>query len=1192
MSWAKVLTGGFGNKSENAERRTSRAGSNAEDRGRKPSNAEDRGRKPSITDDVRSSRKFSIAEGPNQDPFRQFRSGSIAEDPRGRAGSLADYAEVPLSPSEKLKTAAKMRSSNESARSNRDDFSGGAAFGKDASVFNMFHLRAPTESEVALCHGAPADKIVTLDMLPPDITKQKLEAALKSDLLTCLLSFQAFVTFDPVSDRVKCAVMLHPADASVLHEAAASAGALRPLFSLLDDSSRSAGAKFVAQQADRTNVDAELLWKLAETNDWKLVAGAVAELKEQATTAHYNVCMYGLKRARLVTECCQLFREMKALPRTSPNADTYHLLISALGQNNRLSVMARYLEEFLVAPIDHDSKTICVAMQAIGKAFYWERSLLLLERARSLGIEFDSTVYSQVINALEKSGKVDLAAKVFDDMAARGVSADIKCFVIMLYACSGPNAMERAHSLLELMKKQNLSPDQSIYLAMIAVCGRNKQWQKALEHFSSISSAGFTPDSNSYCSVMLACSKSGQVDEVKRIFNEMRAKNMLSTSAYNVLISTMEHVRDCVPEVEAILKEMKSNGVVIDSSTYSHALCTCARSGNFDVVRSLLDRASGASIELSLSSFHGILSVLEKTGQAQNAIELLERMKGSSTVQPTVATYTSVITCCARAGQWAKALELLSELTVRGLEPTSTVFNACISACEKGRQLEKAVEVLRQMDALRIPANAVTYNSIISACEKVGAKSEIVNAFLDEMSSRHIDPDVITFNSAISAYGKAGDWKRANSAFRLMEKMNIKPDVITYNSLINASGKAEQWELACSLLGEMRQNGIEPDVISYSAAISACEKGGGQWVWAVGLLNEMREANIQPDVIAYSACISACEKGGQWERAVDILAEMRSHGVEPNMISYNAAISACGACEQYEKAIDLLHDMRAHKLDPDVASYGVVISACDRCDQYGAVISLIDEMLQQKMQPESSSLVRYLEALVATKKLDLAVSQLRSSLFVDRTLNAIQLGGSVAHLLQLFTKPSANPVPLPTTLKFVDAIYSSRFSIDYPTISLLVATCVDAEISPLFAASGDSQPNVEDISRKVVANAIVTKALEYLPRIVSSSLHPALFPQPSDDPDEFVTVSKKDRKSKSSRRAASDRLDKDDGESKSLPSLLEIKALAPQISLLAVLQWLLNGTLSQAGIRASIDEGSSKVCLSCNDISSLPFFAR
>jgi len=294
------------------------------------------------------------------------------------------------------------------------------------------------------------------------------------------------------------------------------------------------------------------------------------------------------------------------------------------------------------------------------------------------------------------------------------------------------------------------------------------------------------------------------------------------------------------------------------------------------------------------------------------------------------------------------------------------------------------------------------------------------------------------------------------------------------------------------------------------------------------------------------------------------------------MISYNAAISACGSCEQYQKAIDLLHDMRSHNLDPDVASYGVVISACDRCDQYGAVISLVDEMIQQKMQPESSSLVRYLEALVATKKLDFAISQMRSSLFSDRTLNAIQLGGSVAHLLQLFSKPSSNPVPLPTTLKFVDAIYSSRFSIDYPTIGLLVSTCVDAEIMPILSSLSDAEPNSEDISRKVVANAIVAKGLEYLPRVVSSSLHPALFPQPSDDPEEFVTVSKKDRKSKSSRRATSDRLDREEGDSKSLPSLLEIKSLSNQISVLSVLQWLLNGTLSQAGIRASIDEGTSK----------------
>jgi len=1149
MSWAKVLTSG----PTTEQRRTSRAGSTAEDRSRKTS----------ITEDVRSSRKDSFADHRKQ----------------GRSLSIADYADVKLTPSEEAKTAAKVRSSNESSRSNRDDSFAAAALGKDASVFNMFHLRVPNEHELSLCSGIPAGRVVTLDMLPPEITKQKLESFLKGDLLTSLLSFQAFVTFDPVSDRVKCAVMVHPSDASVLYDAAASRGALKPLFSLLDDPSRSAGVKFVAQQGGRSNFDAELLWKLAETSDWRVVAGAVAELKEHATAAHYNVCMYSLKRARLVSECCQLFREMKSLPRTLPNADTYHLLISALGQNNRLPMMARYLDEFFHAPVEHDSKTICVALQAMGKALYWERSLVLLEKARSLGIEFDSTVYSQVINALEKSGKVDLAAKVFDDMSSRGIVPDVKCFVIMIYACSGPNSMDRAYSLLDLMKKQNLAADESVYVAMIAVCGRNKLWQKALEFFGAISGTGVTPDITSYCSAMLACSKSGQVDEVKRLFNEMRSKHLPTTSAYNILIQTMEHVSDCVPEVEEILREMKSSGVSIDSSTYSAAVVTGARTGHFDFVLSLLDRASWASIDLPVSSFHAILSVLEKSGQFQNAIDLLQRMKESSNVQPSLVTYTSVITCCARSGQWAKAVELLNESTFRGFELTSTVFNACISACEKGRQLEKAVEVLRQMDSLRIPANAVTYNSIISACEKVGAKSDIVNAFLDEMSSRHIEPDVITFNAAISAYGKAGDWKRANSAFRLMEKMGIKPDVITYNSLINAAGKTEQWEQACSLLGEMRQSGINPDVISYSAAISACEKGGGQWIWAVGLLDEMRQANIQPDVIAYSATISACEKGGQWERAVDILAEMRSHGVEPNMISYNAAISACGACQQYQKAIDLLHDMRANKLVPDAASYGVVISACDKCDQYGAVISLIDEMMQLKMQPESSSLVRYLEALVATKQLDLAVSQMRSPLFADRTLNAIQLGGSVSHLLQLFTKPSENVVPLTTTLKFVDAIFKQSFSIDFPTISLLVATCVDTEIAPILATLDGSQPNSQDMSQKIVSNAIVAKALEYLPRVVPSSSHFALFPQPSDDPEEFVTVgSKKDKKSKGkSQRGSSGRgqSENDDAESK-LPSLLEIKTLVPQIATLAVLQWLLNGTLSQAGIRASIDEGSSK----------------
>jgi pentatricopeptide repeat protein len=176
---------------------------------------------------------------------------------------------------------------------------------------------------------------------------------------------------------------------------------------------------------------------------------------------------------------------------------------------------------------------------------------------------------------------------------------------------------------------------------------------------------------------------------------------MPTTTAFNVLIQTMEHVSECVPEVEAILREMKSSGVRIDSSTYTTAVVTCARSGHFDFVLSVLDQASLAFIELPLSTFHSVLSAFEKSGQFQNAIDLFQHMKESSNVQPSLITYTFVITCCARAGQWAKALELVNGSTFRGFEPTPTVFNACISACEKGCQLEKAVKVLRQMDSLK-----------------------------------------------------------------------------------------------------------------------------------------------------------------------------------------------------------------------------------------------------------------------------------------------------------------------------------------------------------------------------------------------------------------------------------------------------------------------------------------------------------
>ena len=79
-------------------------------------------------------------------------------------------------------------------------------------------------------------------------------------------------------------------------------------------------------------------------------------------------------------------------------------------------------------------------------------------------------------------------------------------------------------------------------------------------------------------------------------------------------------------------------------------------------------------------------------------------------------SYNAAIIACEKGNQWAKALDLLQEMTNSGIEPNVISYSAAISACEKGSQWEKALGLLQEMTNSGIEPNVISYSAAIKAC--------------------------------------------------------------------------------------------------------------------------------------------------------------------------------------------------------------------------------------------------------------------------------------------------------------------------------------------------------------------------------------------------------------------------------------------------------------------------------------------
>ncbi|XP_040956009.1 putative pentatricopeptide repeat-containing protein At1g12700, mitochondrial [Gossypium hirsutum] len=162
--------------------------------------------------------------------------------------------------------------------------------------------------------------------------------------------------------------------------------------------------------------------------------------------------------------------------------------------------------------------------------------------------------------------------------------------------------------------------------------------------------------------------------------------------------------------------------------------------------------------------------------------------------EPDIIAYNTVIDSLCKNGLLNEALNLFSEVKVKGIR--QDIFTCLIHAMSNSVQKE-TTRLLNEMMDNNISLNIFTYNTMIDAHCKEGMISEAVE-IVDTMRKHGIEPNVITYNRCIDACYKEGMLSQAKYIVDTMIMQDIEPDVVTYSALIdghflqNQMGKAKR----------------------------------------------------------------------------------------------------------------------------------------------------------------------------------------------------------------------------------------------------------------------------------------------------------------------------------------------------------------------------------------------------------------
>ncbi|KAM6567810.1 hypothetical protein CsatA_026938 [Cannabis sativa] len=208
-----------------------------------------------------------------------------------------------------------------------------------------------------------------------------------------------------------------------------------------------------------------------------------------------------------------------------------------------------------------------------------------------------------------------------------------------------------------------------------------------------MSKRGVQHDVVSFASIISCYSKSGNLNKVLRLFNKMKAMEIVpDRKVYNAIIHALAKGR-FVKEAINLLRTMEGKGITPNGVTYNSLIKPLCKARKIDEAKQIFDEMLQHKISTSVQTYHAFFRVL-RTGE--EVFVLLEKMKEMG-CEPTSDTYIMLIRKFSRWRQLDNVFKLWNEMIESGVSPDRSSYIVLIHGLFLNGQLEEAYKYYMEM---------------------------------------------------------------------------------------------------------------------------------------------------------------------------------------------------------------------------------------------------------------------------------------------------------------------------------------------------------------------------------------------------------------------------------------------------------------------------------------------------------------
>ncbi|XP_021302667.1 pentatricopeptide repeat-containing protein At1g20230 [Sorghum bicolor] len=414
--------------------------------------------------------------------------------------------------------------------------------------------------------------------------------------------------------------------------------------------------------------------------------------------------------------------------------------------------------------------------------------------------------------------------------------------------------------------------------------------------------------------------------------------------------------------------------------------------------RLLEEMRRDGGVEPNVITWNGLVSGLNRSGRARDAVVALVRMHGEGLLRPDATgvscalsavgdvglvsvgeqlhgyavkagcrldacVVTALIDMYGKCGRAAEIVQVFDESSHMDVASC----NALIAGLSRNTQVSEALRLFREFVGRGLELNVVSWTSIVACCVQNGKDLEAVELFR-EMQAQGIEPNSVTIPCVLPAFANVAALTHGRSAHSFALRKGFLHDVYVSSALVDMYAKCGRVKDARTIFDAMPSR----NVVSWNAMIGGYAMHG-EAVNAVRLFHSMLLCKQKPDMVTFTCVLAACTQAGLTEEGRHYFKKMHAeYGVSPRMEHYACMVTLVGRAGKLDEAYDLISDM---PFEPDGCIWGSLLGSCR---VHGNVD--LAEVAAEKLfhlEPENAGNYVLLSNIYASKKMWDGVNRVR-----------------------------------------------------------------------------------------------------------------------------------------------------------------------------------------------------------------------